>query len=301
MDRLHFVGGLFYAKIINEKGEDFMLKGPFLDKNWMGQNPDYNSSDIIMLGLPFDGTVSNRPGSRFAPQAVRLESWGLEDYSPKFDKTLQDVNFHDAGDLEFPLGNTYASLDLIESNVEDIYKDGKKVFGIGGEHLVTLPEIKAISKFYKDLAIVHFDAHTDLREEYLGEEMSHSAVIMHSSKIVGPENIKQIGIRSGMKEEFEFMKKHNTLIHEYSELDVLKDKKIFVTVDLDVLDPSVMPGTGTPEAGGFEFNQLIGWFEYLKNFDIVGADVVELAPDYDASGVSTAVAAKVIRELLMIL
>lgn len=278
-----------------------MLTGPFLDRNWIGQNADYNSADIVMLGLPFDGTVSYRSGSRFAPEQIRLASWGLEDYSPRFDKHLEDVNFHDAGDLEFPLGNTYKSLDLIEKNVEEIYKDGKRVFGIGGEHLVTLPEIKAVSKFYKDLAIVHFDAHTDLREEYLGEEMSHSAVIRHASKIVGPENIKQIGIRSGMKEEWEFMKEYKTLIHKYSELDVLKGKKIFVTVDLDVLDPSVMPGTGTPESGGMQFNELMGWFEYLKDFDIIGADVVELAPDYDASGVSTAVATKVIRELLMIM
>ncbi len=278
-----------------------MLTGPFLDRNWIGQNPDYNSSDIVMLGLPFDGTVSYRSGSRFAPEQIRLASWGLEDYSPRFDRHLEDVNFHDAGDLEFPLGNTYKSLDLIEKNVEEIYRDGKRVFAIGGEHLVTLPEIKAVSKFYKDFAVVHFDAHTDLREEYLGEEMSHSAVIRHVSKIVGAQNIKQIGIRSGMKEEWEFMKEHNTLISNYSELDCFKGKKIFVTVDLDVLDPSVMPGTGTPESGGMQFNELVGWFEYLKNFDIIGADVVELAPDYDASGVSTAVATKVIRELLMVM
>lgn len=278
-----------------------MLSGPFLDRNWMGQNEDYETSDVVMLGLPFDGTVSYRSGSRFAPEQIRLASWGLEDYSPRFDKHLQDVNFHDAGDLEFPLGNTYKSLDLIKKNVEDIYKDGKRVFGIGGEHLVTLPEIQAVSKFYKDLAIVHFDAHTDLREEYLGEEMSHSAVIRHCSKIVGAENIKQIGIRSGMKEEWEFMKEHHTLVHEYKELDYLKNKPIFVTVDLDCLDPSVMPGTGTPESGGMQFKELVEWFEYLKDFNIVGADVVELAPDYDASGVSTAVATKVIRELLMVM
>ncbi len=278
-----------------------MIRGPFLDRNWMGQNPDYNLSNVVMLGLPFDGTVSYRPGSRFAPEQIRLASWGLEEYSPNFDKHLQDVNFHDAGDLELPLGNTYKSLDVIEQNVVDIYKDGKKVFGIGGEHLVTLPEIKAVSKFYKDLAIVHFDAHTDLREEYLGEGMSHSAVMRHAFEIVGTGNLKQIGIRSGMKEEFEFMKKHDTLIHEYKELDVLKNKKIFITVDLDVLDPSVMSGTGTPESGGMQFNELIGWFKYLKDFEIIGADVVELAPDYDTSGVSTAVATKVIRELLMII
>lgn len=278
-----------------------MLTGPFLDRNWMGQNPDYETSKIVMLGLPFDGTVSYRPGSRFAPEQIRLASWGLEEYSPYFDKHLEDVNFHDAGDLEFPLGNTYKTLDVIERNVEDIYCDGKKVFGIGGEHLVTLPEIKAISKFYDNLAIVHFDAHTDLREEYLGEEMSHSAVIRHCTNIIGPQNLKQVGIRSGMKEEFEFMKIHNTLAEKFEDLDILKNKKIFVTVDLDVLDPSVMSGTGTPEAGGLSFKELINWFRYLKDFDVIGADVVELAPDYDTSGVSTAIATKVIRELLMIL
>lgn len=276
-----------------------MLRGPFLDRNWMGENKDYNSSDIVMLGMPFDGTVSYRPGSRFAPEQIRLASWGLEEYSPYFDKHLEDCNFHDAGDLELPLGNTVKSLEFIEKNVEDIYKDGKRVFGIGGEHLVTLPEIQAVSKYYDNLAIVHFDAHTDLREEYLGEKLSHSAVIRHSGEIIGFENLKQIGIRSGMKEEFELMEKYNTRAKQYSDLDCLKGKNIFITVDLDVLDTSVMPGTGTPEVGGLSFNELIGWFKYLSAFNIIGADVVELAPDYDSSGASTAVATKVIRELLM--
>lgn len=276
-----------------------MLSGPFLDRNWMGQNPDYSSSNIVMLGLPFDGTVSYRSGSRFAPEQIRLASWGLEEYSPVFDMELEDVNFHDVGDLEFPLGNTYKTLEQIRKNVEDIYNDGKKVFGIGGEHLVTLPEIQAVSKFYKDLAIVHFDAHTDLREQYLGEEMSHSAVIRHCSKIVGANNIKQIGIRSGLKEEWEFMANNKTLCHEYSDLDCIKNKPVFVTVDLDCLDTSIMPGTGTPEPGGMSYKELENWFVYLKDFNIVGADVVELAPDYDSSGASTAVATKVIRSLLM--
>ena len=279
-----------------------MLKGPFLDRNWMGQNPNYESSNIIMLGLPFDGTVSYRSGSRFAPEQIRLASWGLEEYSPRFYKELKKCNFHDAGDLEFPLGNTKASLDMIEENVSQIYNDGKRVLGIGGEHLVTYPEIKAVSKIYGDeLAIIHFDAHTDLRKEYLGEELSHSAVIRLCTKYVKPENIKQVGIRSGTKEEWDFMADNNTFACAYSELDSVKDKKVFVTVDLDVLDTSIMSGTGTPEAGGMTFDELMDWFGYLKDFNIIGADVVELAPDYDTSGCSTAVATKVIRELLMIM
>lgn len=282
-----------------------MLKGPFLDRTWMGQNPDYDTANIIMLGLPFDGTVSYRSGSRFAPEQIRLASWGLEEYSPRFDKDINDCNFHDIGDLEFPLGNTVKSLELIKDNVKQIYDDGKRLLGIGGEHLITYPEIVAISDVYgDDLAIIHFDAHTDLRDEYMGEKLSHSAVIKLCSRYVRPENIKQIGIRSGMKEEWEFMKRNNTFIkdnNDYKSLDCLLDKKVFITVDLDVLDPSVMSGTGTPESGGMSFNELMGWFEYLKKFDIIGADVVELAPDYDTSGCSTAVATKVIRELLMIM
>lgn len=277
------------------------LSGPFLDRNWMGQNEDYESSDIVMLGMPFDGTVSYRSGSRFAPEMIRLASWGLEEYSPYFGKDLSEVNFHDIGDLDFPLGNTYKSLEVIKENVEQIYADKKRVFGIGGEHLVTLPTIQAISKFYKDITVVHFDAHTDLRKEYLGEEMSHSAVLYHIGKLIGFKNIKQIGIRSGMKEEFELMKKYNTRLDFPEQLEQLVNHNVFVTVDLDVLDPSVMSGTGTPEAGGLTFNELMDWFKGLKGLNIIGADVVELAPHYDASGVSTAVASKVIRELLMCL
>jgi len=276
-----------------------MLKGPFLDRNWMGQNENYDSSDIVMLGMPFDGTVSYRSGSRFAPETIRLASWGMEEYSPCFNKDLADANFHDAGDLEFPLGNTYKSLKLIKDNVEQIYADKKRFFGIGGEHLVTLPAIQAISMFYDNLVVVHFDAHTDLRQEYLGEEMSHSAVMYHIGELIGFENIKQIGIRSGMKEEFDLMEKYGTKLTFTEELESLKGKNVFVTVDLDVLDPSIMSGTGTPEAGGLSFNDLMLWFKGLRGLNIIGADVVELAPDYDASGVSTAVAAKVIRELLM--
>lgn len=278
-----------------------MLSGPFLDRNWMAQNEDYNSSDIVMLGMPFDGTVSYRPGSRFAPEMIRLASWGLETYSPYFNKDLEDVNFHDIGDLDLPLGNTYKSLEVIKANVEQIYDDGKKVFGIGGEHLVTLPTIQAISKFYKNLNVIHFDAHTDLRKEYLGEAMSHSAVIYHIGEIIGFKNVKQIGIRSGMKEEFDIMEKYHTRLDFPEQLSQMKNKNVFVTVDLDVLDPSIMPGTGTPEAGGLTFSELMDWIKELKGLNIVGADVVELSPHYDASGASTAVATKIIRELLMCL
>ena len=275
--------------------------GPFLQRNWIGSLDNYTDAAIVMVGLPFDGTCSYRPGSRFAPERLRPASWGLEDYSPVYDRHLDDVKFYDAGELEFPLGNTVKSLDLIEQNARIIFNDDKKFLGIGGEHLVTLPALKACKEKYNDLAVIHFDAHTDLREDYLGEKLSHASVMRRIGEIVGFENIKQIGIRSGLKEEFELMKKYNTLAKNFSDIDILKNKKIFLTIDVDVLDPSVLPGTGTPEPDGLLYRELAQWIHCLKDFDIAGADVVELAPDYDNSGVSTAVVSKIIRDVLMIL
>ena len=278
-----------------------MLQGPFLSRYWIGSLENYNDAGIVMLGLPFDGTCSYRPGSRFAPERLRLASWGLEDYSPIYDKHLEDVKFFDAGELEFPLGNTQKALDVIEQNARQIFTDNKKYLGIGGEHLVTLPAVKACKEKYDNLAVIHFDAHTDLREDYLGERLSHASVMRRIGEIIGFDNIKQIGIRSGLKEEFELMKKHNTQVESSKDLEKLLNKKIFLTIDVDVLDPSVMPGTGTPEPDGLYYRELAEWIKYLKDFDIVGADVVELAPDYDKSEVSTAVVTKIIRDVLMIL
>ena len=279
-----------------------MLPGPFLSKNWIGAVDSYNNAKIVMLGLPFDSTCSYRPGSRFAPEKLRLASWGLEEYSPEFNKDLNDVRFYDAGELEFPFGNTEKVLNIIEKNVKKIFNDGKKYVGIGGEHLVTYPALKACAQKYgSDLAVIHFDAHTDLRKEYLGEKYSHACVMKLIGDIVGFSNIKQIGIRSGTKEEFELTEKNSTIASKYEDLNILKNKKIFLTIDVDVLDPSIIRGTGTPEAGGLTYNELLGWLKYIGQFDIVGADVVELAPDYDNSGVSTAIVAKIIRDVLMIM
>lgn len=284
-----------------ENASNISLKGPFLSKDFIGATENYKDSKIVLMGMPYDGTVTNRPGTRFAPQGIRLESIGIETYSPIFDKELEDCLFFDAGDLELPFGNARRALDIIKENTEIIYKEDKKILGIGGEHLVTLAEIEAISKYKDNLAVVQFDAHTDLREEYLGENLTHSGVMKQIAKIVGFDNIAQIGIRSGEKEEFDLMKTYSTLKFNHNELDKVKNKNIFITIDLDVLDPSLMTGVGTPEAGGMTYNELLGWLKYLKNFNIIGIDVVELAPDIDPTKVSTATACKLIRECLMLL
>lgn len=279
-----------------------MLKGPFLSKDFIGATDNYEESKIVLMGIPYDGTVTNRPGTRFAPQAARLESIGIETYSPIFEREMEDTLFYDAGDLDTPFGNARRVLDMVRENTKQIYKDGKKILAIGGEHLVTLGEIEAVKEFYPNIAVIQFDAHTDLREEYLGEKLTHSGVMKQISKLIGFENIAQIGIRSGEREEFDLMKKYGTKKNEYGELDKFKNQPVFVTIDLDVLDPSVASGVGTPEAGGMSYHELIGWLKYIKkNLNVVGLDIVELAPDIDTTKNTTALTCKLIRECLMIL
>ncbi|MFA6988777.1 MAG: agmatinase [Candidatus Gastranaerophilaceae bacterium] len=280
-----------------------MLTGPFLSKNWMASNPDFKTSKWVLMGIPYDGTCSYRPGTRFAPEQIRLASWGLEEYSPYLDKEMSEISFYDVGELDLPFGNREKCLEMIKNNVKEILAQDKFYFGVGGEHLITYPAIEAYLEKYPDIGLIHFDAHTDLREDYLGEKLSHACVIKRISEKIKAEKIVQIGIRSGEKNEFDWMKNNKTHLKDQKEaiyaLKKLENIPVFITVDVDVLDPSIMSGTGTPEAGGLTFNEFMEWLLLFKNLNIVGVDVVELSPHYDMSGSSTATAAKIIRELLL--
>lgn len=265
---------------------------------------EYEESDIVLFGAPFDGTTSYRPGTRFASAAIRNESYGIETYSPYLDKDLTDIRVFDAGDLEFGFGNTERVLKTIEELTEQILSDGKKPLMVGGEHLVTLGSVRAAIKKYPELHILHFDAHTDLREDYLGETLSHASVIRRCWELLGDGRIYQYGIRSGDREEFLWAKDHVYLqkfnLHGLEEaIKALKGKPVYLTIDLDVLDPSVFPGTGTPEAGGITYMELIQALNKVFTLNIVGADMNELSPIYDQSGSSTALACKLLREMLL--
>lgn len=273
-------------------------------ESFIGCNCDFNDADIVLFGAPFDSTTSYRPGTRFASKTMRSESYGLETYSPYQDKDLTEINVLDAGDLELPFGNTQRVLDEISNTTKTILKADKLPVMIGGEHLVTLGAFREIYNKYPDVHVIHFDAHTDLRDDYLGEKLSHATVIRRIHDMVGDNKIYQFGIRSGEKEEFIFAKEHNYInkfnLNTFN--DVIKklyDKPVYFTLDLDVLDPSCFPGTGTPEAGGVSFNELLDAIIQLKNLNVVGADVNELSPVYDQSGASTALACKILRELLL--
>ena len=278
-----------------------------LNKNietFLGCDNDYTESDIVIFGAPFDSTTSYRPGTRFASRTMRAESYGLETYSPYQDLDLEDFKIFDAGDLELCFGDTELALKDITEMTRTILSDGKLPFMIGGEHLVTLGAVRAMAEKYPDLHIVHFDAHADLREEYLGARLSHASVIHRCWDIIGDGKIYQFGIRSGDRAEFEWGKNHViTQKFDFSGLEdvikKLKDKPVYFTLDLDVLDPSVFPGTGTPEAGGVSFIQLLDAILKVGELDIVGTDINELSPMLDQSGASTAVALKIMREWLL--
>ena len=281
-----------------------------LSKNietFIGCDSEYSESDIVLFGAPFDGTTSFRPGTRFGPPEIRHQSYGLETYSPYQDADLCDCRIFDSGDLELCFGDTVRVLDDIESRTKQILEDGKLPFMVGGEHLVTLGAVRAVYDKYPQLAIVHFDAHADLRDDYLGQKLSHACVLRRCHELVGDGSIYQFGIRSGDRSEFIWQQGH-TEMYRYDTAELkqvlsrLQNRPVYLTVDLDVLDPSVFPGTGTPEAGGIGFDPLRKDVTMIcQQLQVVGCDVNELSPAYDPSGVSTAVAGKIIREMLIAL
>lgn len=273
---------------------------------FIGCDCEYEQAKTVIFGAPFDSTTSYRPGTRFGSKAIRSESFGIETYSPYQDKDLLDYNIFDSGDPELCIGNVDTALQQIEDIAAEILADGKRPFMLGGEHSVTLGAVNAVHRKYKDLYIIQFDAHADLRDDYLGVKKSHACVMRRCWELVGDGHIYQFGIRSGEREEFKFAAEHTKMnklgldgIEKAAE--ELKGKNVYLTIDMDVLDPSIFPGTGTPEAGGVQFTELLEAVFKLKELNIVGADINELSPQYDQSGVSTAVACKLLREILLML
>lgn len=271
---------------------------------FIGCDSDYAESRIAIFGAPFDSTTSYRPGARFASSAMRNESYEIETYSPYQDKDLLDAEIFDCGDLELCFGSPESALNDIEKMTENIISDGKLPIMIGGEHLVTLGAVRAAVKKYPDLRIVHFDAHADLRDDYLGQKLSHACVMRRCHELLGDGKIFQFGIRSGDREEFLWGKEHvYTNRFDFSGIERIKektgDRPVYFTLDLDVLDPSCFCGTGTPEAGGVSYNELIKAIEKVSELNVIGLDINELSPTLDQSGASTALACKLLREILL--
>ncbi|MDD4657578.1 MAG: agmatinase [Eubacteriales bacterium] len=266
-----------------------------------GDNPQAAN---VILGAPMDFTASFRPGSRFGPEALRQMSYNLEDYSLQLEKSLGDLDFYDAGDLLLPIGNVPRSLDIIEEAVEQLLAAGQRPFIMGGDHLVTLPCLRAFSRHFPGLTLVHIDAHADLREEWLGETLSHATVVGAAARTLPLGEIWQFAIRSATREEhqyasqrtrlfaFDFLQPLSQVIHELA-------GPLYITLDLDALDPAYAPGTGTPEAGGISPRELLAGLQLLGQCNVIGFDLVELAP-IDHSDISAALGAKIMREALLL-
>jgi agmatinase len=275
------------------------LNKEIIRDRFIGCDCDYDSANIVLLGAGFDGTTSYRPGARFGGKVIRNESYGLETYSPYLNRDLTDFKIFDSGELELPFGSTEKVLSQIYAAQKEIHDDEKIPIMLGGEHLVTLPAVRAAAAKHRDLRVIHFDAHTDLRDEYLGEKLSHACVMRRCYEVLGAGRIFSYGIRSGTREEYEWAKENKKVIFE-KDLDSLGEFPVYLTIDLDVLDPAEFPATGTPEAGGWRFS-------YLRNFikdvcllmNVVGADLVEYSPPYDRSGICAPTAGKILRELLL--
>ena len=275
---------------------------------FIGCDKSYREADTVLFGAPYDSTTSFRPGTRFGPSAMRMESFGIETYSPMQDKDLvDDTKVFDSGDLELPFGAPEPALKMIEKRSAQILEDGKRPFLLGGEHLVTLGAFRAVQKKYPDVVIIHFDAHADLREDYLGNPLSHACVLRRIHDLVGDGRIFQFGIRSGTREEFAFMKSGHVKTEPFTSATLAKVVKsipkktpLYLTIDMDVLDPSEFPGTGTQEAGGFRYPQLVEDVRLIcSRLNVVALDNVELNPGLDSTGRSTALACKFLRECLL--
>lgn len=274
---------------------------------FIASSEDYETARAVIYGMPMDFTASFRPGSRFGPARIREASVGLEEYSPYLDRDLADMRYFDAGDLPLPFGNAARSLVLIGDYVAGLLAEDKFPLGLGGEHLVTWPIVQAVHARHPEVALIHIDAHADLREQYEGEPLSHSTPVRKIAELIGGHNVYQFGIRSGTREEFQYAREH-LHFHPFDVLEPLEQclpglagRPVYVTIDIDVLDPSCAPGTGTAEAGGITSRELLAAVHAIANSGVrvVGADLVEVAPVYDPSEQTQIAAAKLVREMLL--
>lgn len=272
---------------------------------FLGMTASLDAAQWVYFGIPMDFTASFQSGSRFGPPRVREASYALETYSWLQGRDLVDLSVCDGGDLELPFGNVAESLERIRSTASDFIARGQRIFGLGGEHLVTLPLIQAMIERYHDLVVVHWDAHADLRDSYLGESLSHATVLRRVAEKLQPGHLYQFGIRSGTADEARYAREHTHLypFHVLSPLkqvlSELQGRPVYVTIDIDVIDPAFMPGTGTPEPGGISSTEAFEAIQLLSQLEVVGMDVVETMPMHDVSQRSAVLAAKMVREALL--
>ncbi|MBA4494066.1 agmatinase [Paenactinomyces guangxiensis] len=275
---------------------------------FIGAGSDLEKAQAVLYGMPMDWTVSFRPGSRFGPARIRESSLVHEEYSHYLRRELTEIAYYDAGDIPLAFGNPEKSLSQIAEFVSRLLDLKKVPIGMGGEHLVTWPVVQEVYKHFPGLAVIHIDAHADLRTDYEGEPFSHATPLRKISELIGGENVYQFGIRSMTKEEVSYAEEAGIHFYPFDVLEPLREclpelagRPVYVTIDIDALDPAHAPGTGTPEPGGITSKEMLAAIHAIAASEVrvVGADVVEVAPAYDPSEQTPVVAAKLIREMLL--
>ena len=272
---------------------------------FMGAQRNPDNCQVGLFGVPYDGTTSFRPGTRFGPAAIREVSQGLESYCPQLDRDLDDIAFADLGAVEIPFGAPQPVVEAVLKATQAVLARGLKPLMLGGEHSISSGAVQAVAAEHPDLVLLQLDAHADLRETWLGARHSHACAMRRCLDVLPSGDLLQLSIRSGTREEFQELRRTGRLIANAQSLETAlvpwRGRPLYLTVDLDWFDPSVLPGTGTPEPGGYHWQDFADVIDVLKGHRLVAADVVELAPQLDSSGVSSVLAAKVCRSLLLLL
>lgn len=271
---------------------------------WSSRDPE---SPCVILGIPLDETTSFRPGTRFGPSAAREASMALEEYSLRQKRALIADNYYDAGDLVLPMGNVEKALSVIKAVADDVLANGQRFMAVGGEHLITYPLVQAMLEKYPDLSVIQLDAHADLRSRFTGTRFSHGTVMRRVIELLGPGRVYQLGIRSADEVELQETRGLSE-VHFYKVFDPLRSilprigkRPLYLSIDIDVVDPAFAPGTGVPEPGGITSQELLDALSYIAGSNVVGADLVEVAPAYDGTGQTGLLAAAVVRESLLLL
>ncbi len=276
-------------------------------KRFISALPEGMHGVAAITGVPFDGTSTYRPGARFAPDAIREASFSLETFSPFLDKDLIGFDYADWGDLDAAPGNVLRIIEETEKRVAEIVESKSSPVILGGEHTITAGAVKALLKKYPDLAVLQFDAHADFRDDYMDEKYNHATVMKRISELMDPHEIYRLGIRSGTREELidagislpidigDYIGKNASNVI----INIPEAQPLYVTIDMDVFDPSLVPGVGNPEPHGITWREFVQLTRALAFRNVVGFDVVELSPQYDSTGVSAIVAASVVREMLL--
>jgi len=269
-----------------------------------------SDEDIIIVGVPLDTGASYKPGTRFGPAGIRKSSMILKFYSgekglfnPYLGNVLKNVNIVDYGDLEIPFGDLKSAMDKIYSDIDNIsWSNAFKIF-LGGDHSITYPLVKAIYKRYNDLKIVHIDAHLDILPSYGGVKYTHASPIYRIINDVGikPDNIIQLGMRGYVNsvDSYNYAKEAGVKIYDISRvrqyglsrildevIELIGESSVYITFDIDSLDPSIAPGTGVVEPGGFTYPEASEIIRRLGKLNVVAADFVEYSPELDVNDIT---------------